>query len=110
MTDAERFELFVSEINTNRMIWLLQAKPGLFALLEDNRENTYLPVWATEEEAKEAAKDNWEGYTADFMGFGEFLEWLKEFEEDLIDIAISPDKDGRILPMKPEQMRKILFD
>lgn len=108
MTDNERFELFVTTIKQNRTIWLLEAKPGLFAMLEDHNENSYIPVWHSEEETLKAAQGEWETYQTTSMTFGELHEWLKELETDAIDIAVSPDENGKILPLKPFQLKQLI--
>lgn len=108
MTDNERFELFITTIRHNRTIWLLEAKPGLFAMLEDNNENAYIPIWHTEAEAQNAAQGDWQTYQASPMAFGELHEWLKELETDAIDIAVFPDENEKILPLKPPHFKQLI--
>ena len=42
MEELRQFILNVKESDT---LWLLEAKPGLFAMVEDGDENSYIPVW-----------------------------------------------------------------
>ena len=40
----ELLKNFISEVRENGVFWLLEAKPGLFAMVEDGEENSYIPV------------------------------------------------------------------
>ena len=102
----ERLEQFINTIRETRKVWLLQAREGFFAMLEDNDGNSYIPLWATEESAIKAAQGDWEGYTVSDMGFSELKHWLKELASDEIDIAAAPEKDGEIMALSSANMRK----
>ena len=52
----EELQRFLQTVNQNGILWLLEAKPGLFAMLEDGNGNSYIPVWATKEEAEAKRK------------------------------------------------------
>ena len=62
-----KLEQFLKAILETRKVWLLEAKEGFFAMLEDNDGVSYVPLWESEELAA-----------------------------DEIDIAVSPEKDGQI--------------
>lgn len=108
LTDNERYGFFLKEINVNKEVWLLHASAGLYAMLEDNNDNQYIPVWPAESDAKAFIDEDWSEYTTDRMGIGEFLEWLKELNEDDIFIAVFPVLNKEIIPMKPMDLRKHL--
>ena len=91
-----KLEQFLKAILETRKVWLLEAKEGFFAMLEDNNGVSYVPLWESEELAARAAQGDWVGYTTTNMGFSELLHWLKELAADEIDIAVSPEKDGEI--------------
>lgn len=99
-------ESFLDTIAETRKVWLLEAMTGMFAMLEDADGNSYIPVWETEEQAKNAAKEDWEGYEVTEMGFSELAVWLKELSHDEIDIAVSPEKDGEIMAIASSNFRK----
>lgn len=99
-------ESFLDAISETRKVWLLEAMTGMFAMLEDHEGNSYIPLWASETQAKEAAKDDWEGYEVTDMGFSELAVWLKELTRDDIDIAVSPEKDGEIMAISSSNFRK----
>lgn len=103
-----RLEQFVKAILETRKVWLLEAKEGFFAMLEDNDGESYVPLWASEESAMKAAQGDWEGYTVTTMGFSELTSWLKELAADDIDIAVAPEADGEILAIPSHKFRKWL--
>lgn len=101
----EKLEIFLNAILEARKVWLLEAKEGFFAMLEDNDGEPYVPIWESEEKAAQAAQGDWEGYTVTDMGFSELEHWLKELASDDIDIAISPESDGEITAISSAKFR-----
>ena len=101
----EKLEIFLNAILETRKVWLLEAKEGFFAMLEDNDGEPYLPIWESEEKAAQAAQGDWEGYTVTDMGFSELEHWLKELASDDIDIAVSPESDGEITAIPSAKFR-----
>ena len=99
-------ESFLETIAETRVIWLLEARPGMFAMLEDGDGNSYIPVWASEDEAKKAAVEDWADYEVTEMGFSELAMWLKELTRDEIDIAVAPEKEGEIMAIASANFRK----
>lgn len=99
-------EVFLNAIRETRKVWLLEAREGFFAMLEDNDGNSYIPLWATEASAMKAAEGDWEGYTVTNMGFSELKHWLKELASDDIDIAVAPEHDGEIIALPSGKLRK----
>ena len=104
----ELLKNFISEVRENDMLWLLEAKPGLFAMVEDGDENSYIPVWSKESDAVSNIGDDWEEYSVTNMNVDEFLGWMNELHEDQIGIAISTGESGQMLPV-PAKMMKQLF-
>ena len=89
-------------------MWLLEAKEGFFAMLEDNNGESYIPLWESEELASKAAQGDWEGSAVTDMGFSELGHWLKELAADEIDIAVSPETDGEITAIPSYKFRNWL--
>lgn len=104
----ELLKNFITEVRENDMFWLLEAKPGLFAMVEDNDENSYIPVWSSETEAVSNISDDWEEYSVTNMNVAEFLGWMNELHEDQIGIAISTGNGGQMLPMPALTMKQLL--
>ncbi len=101
----EKLEIFLNAILETHKVWLLEAKEGFFAMLEDNDGEPYMPIWESEEKAVQAAQGDWEGYTATDMGFSELEHWLKELANDDIDVAVSPESDGEITAISSTKFR-----
>lgn len=99
---------FLQTVNTNGILWLLEAKPGLFAMLEDGGGNSYIPVWASETEAKANIGDDWATYNVTTMEIAEFITWTRELDGDDIGIAVSTGDEGKILPIPSKIMRQML--
>lgn len=104
----EELQKFLQTINENGMLWLLEAKPGLFAMLEDGNENSYVAVYATEEDAKAGISDDWADYSVANMSLAEFIGWTRELDEDKIGIAVPAGQAGQILPIPSKIMRQML--
>lgn len=99
-------ESFLESIAETREVWLLEAMTGMFAMLEDAEGNSYIPVWASEAAAKQAAVEDWSNYKVTQMGFSELAVWLKELSRDEIDIAVAPERDGEIMAIASANFRK----
>ena len=99
-------ESFLESIAETREVWLLEAMTGMFAMLEDAEGNSYIPVWASEAAAKQAAVEDWSDYEVTQMGFSELAVWLKELSRDEIDIAVAPERDGEIMAIASANFRK----
>ncbi|MCR5035974.1 MAG: DUF2750 domain-containing protein [Bacteroidales bacterium] len=99
---------FLQTVNTNGILWLLEAKPGLFAMLEDGGGNSYIPVWASEDEAKANISEDWESYKVANMDIAEFITWTRELDGDNVGIAISAGNEGQIFPIPSKIMRQML--
>ena len=100
-----KLEIFLNSILETRKVWLLEAKEGFFAMLEDNDGEPYIPLWESEARAKNAAQGDWEGYSVTDMGFSELEHWLKELAKDDIDVAVSPEADGEITAIQSAKFR-----
>jgi hypothetical protein len=104
----DKLEQFIASILETRKVWLLEAKEGFFAMLEDDNGDPYIPLWESEALAAKAAQGDWEGYTVTDMGFSELGHWLKELAADDIDIAVSPEADGEITAIPSHKFRNWL--
>ena len=101
----DKLNRFINAILETRKVWLLEAKEGFFAMLEDNEGESYIPLWESGELAQKAAQGDWEDYTVTDMGFSELSHWLKELASDEIDIAVSPMSDGEITAIPSYKFR-----
>lgn len=106
----ELLKNFITEVKENDLLWLLEAKPGLFAMVEDDDENSYIPVWSKESEALANISEDWEEYSVTNMNIAEFVGWMNELHEDQIGIAISTGEGGQMLPMPAKMMKQLFKD
>lgn len=86
--------------------WFLQAQDGLFAMIEDDNDKQYIPVWSTLNDAEQYIADDWESYQAVNMSINELLNWCSELEDDNILIGAFPDKSFRVSPVVPSLFKK----
>lgn len=103
----ELLKNFISEVRQNDLLWLLEAKPGLFAMVEDGNENSYIPVWSNEADAVNNISDDWDEYSVTNMTIDEFVGWMRELHEDEIGIAISTGNGGQMLPIPALSMKQL---
>ncbi|HBS86603.1 MAG: hypothetical protein A2W91_20510 [Bacteroidetes bacterium GWF2_38_335] len=106
MGDNERYAFLIESAVKNREIWLLKATEGMYAMLEDDNGNQYIPVWPEMKAAADYANDGWEDYTTDRMGIGEYLEWMNELDEDKILVAAFPITGKPIIPINPKVIKE----
>ncbi len=107
MDNVNQITAFLQAAEEKGMLWLLEAKPGLFAMLEDGDGNSFIPVWASEEEAKSNISDDWSDYAVTTMGVDEFVDWLNELGNDGIGIALSSSNSDSVLPFPAYIMKKM---
>jgi hypothetical protein len=103
------FNHFVEQAKTHRILWLLQAAEGQFALLGDDSNVSFIPVWTSESNAGNAVHDEWEGYTAVDMGLGEFIGWMDELDEDGILVGLNPDEHNKVVAISAGVLKKSLL-
>ena len=56
MIMENKLKQFINAILETRKVWLLEAKEGFFAMLEDNDGASYVPLWESEELAEKLPK------------------------------------------------------
>ena len=103
----ELLKQFILSVKENNNLWLLEAKPGLFAMVEDGEEKSYIPVWSSEHDALNNISDDWDGYGVTSMSLDEFLGWMNELHADNIGIAVSTAEEGQMLPIPAKMMKQI---
>ncbi len=106
LSDQERYEYLLNSISENSELWLLQARPGLFAMFEDKNGQEYIPVWPNEDFASKYSEDDWNDYQAEPMGLAELYEWVNELKEDEVLIAAFPNNKSQAIPLDPVEFGK----
>ena len=107
-SNNERYEFLIKMVNFKKEIWLLQTEDGLYAMFEDNENKSYIPVWPEKKFAEAFAIDDWDGYVAERMGLGEFLDWMSELKEDEIMIGAFPYEVSNSMGIDPIDFKKVL--
>jgi len=105
MSDSDRFAFLINNIIEHKEVWLLEAEDASFAMFEDNEGRSFIPIWPGKEFAEQFANDDWDGYVAERMGLGEFLEWMQELKEDEIMIGAFPYLDQKAMAVDPIDMK-----
>ena len=109
LSDNERFEYLLAQVVKNREIWLLHAIDGLYAMFEDENNYQYIPVWPDKTHADLYAVGDWDGYSSQRMGLGEFIDWLQELKDDDIFIGAFPNANMQALSVDPIDLKKKLL-
>jgi len=99
-------EAFLDSIVDKNEVWLLESRPGMFAMLEDGDGDSYVPIWASEADAQKQAAGEWSGYTTTSMSFPELEVWLGELSHDDIDVIIAPEGDEEKTALPSAGLRK----
>jgi RimJ/RimL family protein N-acetyltransferase len=107
--ETNAFERFIKDVVANEKVWLLQATDGMFAMLESDDRRSYLAAWDRQEEAQAALSDEWEDYSLVEMDLKEWIHWLNEMQEDGAWIGISPDSEGKVLPVEASALLQLLI-
>lgn len=107
-SNQERYKYLIDSIILNKQVWMLQASDGSFAMFEDTNGQSYVAVWPDKESTVPFTIDDWEGYTPDCMGLGEFLDWMNELKNDGIMIGAFPNSAMQSLALDPLDFKKQL--
>lgn len=110
LPDEQRYKILIEEVKKNKEIWLLQARPGLFAMFEDKKKQEYIPVWPSEAFAENYSKDEWSDYQSEPMKIEELRDWAKELEADDILFAAFPNNNSKAIPIKPTELLKHIYE
>ena len=99
-------QAFLDSIVEKNEIWLLESRPGMFAMLEDADGDSYIPIWASEQDALKQAAGDWSGYGTTSMLLPELEAWLGELAHDDIDIIVAPEGDEEKTAIPSAGLRK----
>ena len=108
MSDGERYQYLIDKIIELRKVWLLKADEGMYAMLEDNNGQEYIPIWPEEKFTKAYIQDDWSDYQAEEMKIYDFINWMQELSDDKIKIAAFPDENYKIIPIEPLDIKEHL--
>lgn len=106
--EKDRYTYYLNKINEHQAVYVLKAFDELIAMFEDEKGNSYMPVWGDEESAKVHLAGEWSTYFVEKMGMKEVKNWLRELDEDNILIAAFPDDSMKTIPVHPLEFLKQL--
>jgi len=102
-----RYKYFIRTAAAQEEVWGLMDGEDGWLLLEDDEDDT--DVFAVFPGAEFAdvfrTKAGFEEFKVESLDLFEFLEWLDDFEEDKMKVAVFPTPDFQSAVMTPEQLR-----
>ncbi len=110
LPDHDRYNYLIHHIAKFKEIWLLKERDGMYAMFEDEKGNSYIPVWPHKELAEEYAVEDWEGYISERMELSEIMEWMDELHEDQILIGAFPNAQMQALAVSAADFKKQILD
>jgi hypothetical protein len=110
LPDHDRYNYLIHHIAKFKEIWLLAEREGMYAMFEDEKGNSYIPVWPHKELAEAYAVEDWEGYNAEKMELGEIMEWMDELDEDQILVGAFPNAEMQALAVPAIDFKKQILD
>lgn len=106
MAENSSYQDFIKECSKNKCVWSIEANQGMFAMLEDNNGQEYLPVWDSEEKAASFIDEDWDGYIVVRLSLIELINWLDELHKDEIMISINAGKDKKTIPVDAQTLKE----
>lgn len=107
--DQQLIEDFFAQCIGNGQVWLLQADDGLFAMVEDYEGTSIMPLYATQQQATEAAVDDWATYRPEPMPLRELIQWLTEMTNDEMYVGIAAG-GSKVIPFPAHIMQLELLE
>lgn len=102
-----RYKYFIRTAAAQEEVWGLMDGEDGWLLLEDDEDDT--DVFAVFPDAEFAevfrTKAGFEEFKVESLDLFEFLEWLDDFEEDKMKVAVFPTPDFQSAVMTPDQLR-----
>lgn len=89
LTPDERYSYLVEQVKESQYIWTLQDSDGCVMLTTE--EEDCIPMWPTEESAKQWAVDDWKDCTPLAIPLDEWLSrWVPGMLDDDLFVAVCP--------------------
>ncbi|MBV7314266.1 DUF2750 domain-containing protein [Shewanella sp. NIFS-20-20] len=107
MTPEGRYDLMVSLVKQEQVIWTLQDNDGCVMLTTDDED--CIPMWPTEEAANSWAVDDWQHCQPLAIPLNEWLErWVPGMQDDDLAVAICPVVDDLGVVVLPHELEERL--
>lgn len=102
-----RYKYFIRTAAAQEEVWgLMDGEDGWLLLQDDEDDTDVFAVFPNAEFAEIfRAKAGFEEFQVETLDLAEFLEWLDDFEEDKMKVAVFPTPDFQSAVMTPERLR-----
>lgn len=102
-----RYKYFIRTAAAQEEVWGLMDGEDGWLLLQDDEDDTDVFAVFPDSEFAEIfrEKGGFDEFQVEALDLAEFLEWLNDFEEDKMKIAVFPTPDFQSAVMTPERLR-----
>ncbi len=112
--NAETFKTFLAQVKPEQILWALQDQASEdWVVLDSNHfENTdVMPLWSTEEQAKQHCIDEWQGYSPAMIKLADWFEfWLEDLNSDGVIVGIDWPENGDCLELELDEFTQGLAE
>ncbi len=105
----KRYNYFIKTVTKEEEVWGLTDDEG-WLLLEDDADDTDVLAIFPDKEFAEIFrnKGGFDEFRVEALDLYEFVDWLEDFEEQKMKIAVFPTPDFQSAVMTPEQIKNDL--
>ncbi|MFN0013016.1 MAG: DUF2750 domain-containing protein [Saprospiraceae bacterium] len=102
-----RYKYFIRTSAAHEEVWgLVEGEDGWLLLEDDEDDSDVFAVFPNAEFAEIfREKGGFDEFNVQALDLAEFLEWLSDFEEDKMKIAVFPTPDFQCAVMTPDRLR-----
>ncbi|GGG61497.1 DUF2750 domain-containing protein [Hymenobacter glacieicola] len=104
----KRYAYLVQKMADSQVVWLLRDQEGI-TMLSDDSGGQSIPVWPEKEFAQLHLTGDCAAYQTEEMSLEDFLEWLDELQEEMIQIAAFPKEDLQGIVVEAKEMKSHLL-
>lgn len=103
LTDEQRVQYLLKEVNLNKEIWILVDEHGCVMLNTD--EEDCVPVWPNKEFALSWASGDWKECRPEPISLNKWLSrWTFGLEDDELSIVVFPSENEQGLIYAPNEL------
>lgn len=107
MTPEARYDFLVEQAKSEGTIWTLQDDDGCVMLTTE--EEDCIPMWPSEEAAKQWAVDDWDNCIPLAIPLTEWLErWVPGMQDDDLFVAVFPVQEDLGVVIPPYELEQRL--
>ncbi len=100
-----RYKYFIKTVVTEEEVWGLADDEGWLMLEDDEDDSDVIAVFPSAEFAEVfRTKAGFEDFRVEVLDLYEFFEWMEDFDEEKIKIAVFPTSDFQSAVMTPDRI------